>query len=195
MTFLFEPLEASNFRVTSVAIPEVTLAELKTHLGIYEDDFDNQLNNFILPTAQELATQIMGEFISETNVTAYYSRLQENIQLPHREIASITSVTYIDENHQVQTLVNNTDYVVDSTYEFPLITVLNTNYNYSDRFANPVSINYVAGIPQSRQTIAISQAVMILAYDLFYNRGNYANSQQYRATAERLLAPLKRVAV
>lgn len=193
-------LRPNNFRVTAVAASLVTLAEVKTQLHLFEDDFDAQLMTTIIPAATQLAAQIMGEFPYETELSAYYPMFDTNLELPQNEVTSIASIEYRDELHAT-VILPTTDWIFDDTSR-PTTAHIITNSipQLSDRFANPVTVNYVAGFDEDNITPALNVAITILAADMFNNRETYVNgaglgSRLATVTAERLLAPFKRVAV
>lgn len=197
-SFGFQPLAASSYRVTTVETPLITLDELKQHLGIFETDFDTHLTNIIIPTATQLVSNIMGEFGNDTTVAAYYPQFSNEMILPHIHVDSILNVQYYDSAHTLTNLVAGTDFVYDNTAQPPLVRLLTGSPELSDRFDNPVVINYLAFVDSTRYSqTAIVHATAMVAADLWYNRQNTTDRGRSaaRATAERLLAPLKRVSL
>ena len=191
------PLEADNYRTTVVATPLVTLAELKRHLGIFEDDFDTQLSEIIIPAAEQVVSNITGEFQNDTVVQANYLRFSNTLVLPHRFVDSIESVQYYDTADLLTTLPG-ADYIFDTTSRFPQIQIFGDIPEVSSRFGFPVQVSYLAAIDSTRYgQQAIIHAIMMVASDLWYNRTNTADSRMSaaRLTAERILAPLRRVSV
>ncbi len=191
--------QADNFRVIAVAAPLVTLTELKQHLGIYEDDFDGMLSNVIIPASTEIVSNIMGEFATATTVEAYYRNLGTTSVLPHNHVASVSSVQFRNVNHRLVTLVADTDYIFDTTSRPASITLIrdDVDVELSDRFTNPVTITYTADIAESVfDVVAIVQATLMICSDLWNNRSNQTNAySRASVTAERILAPLKRVSI
>ena len=194
----YGPLEATSHRVTTVATPLVTLDELKQHLGIFETDFDTQLQQMILPAATQIVDNIMGEYGNDTIVAAYYRTFSNRIVLPHTYVDSVSSVQYYNESHTLTNLVAGTDYVFDDTAQPPQVVFLTDAPALSDRFADPVVVNYIAFIDSTRYNQeAIVQATLLVAAELWYNRTNTIDGGRGRAavTAERILAPLKRISI
>ena len=192
-------LEASTFRVTAVAAPLVTLAELKLHLGIYEDDFDTMLSTVVIPAATEITSNYMGEFATATTVQAFYPQLGDNYVLPHNHVASITSIQYYDAQHMLTPLMAGTDFIFDTTSSPSYVTIINDSLDIelSDRFQNPIVITYSADISDAVFDVsAVVQATLMIAADLWYNRSNQTTAwSSANITAERILAPLKRVSI
>ena len=189
-------LEASRHQVTQVTAPQVTLQELKDHLQIYEDDFDMQFQNVILPAATEIVNSIMGEYAGATNVAAYYSVFGARMRLPNRQVASIASVQYYNAAHTLATLPT-TSYIFDVTTGNEIV-VIGDFPVLSDRFRDPVVINYVVNVDTNQYNIELLiQATLLVAAELWYNKGDTVEGSRQRAayTAERLLAPIKRVSI
>lgn len=192
-------ITASHFRVTAVADPIVTLDELKLHLGIYEDDFDAMLRNIIIPASTEIVSNIMGEYASATTVQAFYRDIADTIILPHNHVASITSVQYYDDvTHTLMPLTAGTDFIFDTTTQPAVLNVIAEELpSLSPRFENALVVTYSADIADQLFDIsAIVQATMMIAADLWYNRSNQTTAYSRASmTADRILAPLKRVMI
>lgn len=191
----FRPLAADNFRVTTVETPLVTLDELKQHLAIYETDFDTYLSTVVIPTATQLVSNIIGEFPNDTIVAAYYNQFANEMVLPHVYVDSVSSVQYYDTDNVLQNLDGGL-YLFDDTNQPPLVRITGAAPTLFPNRTSPVIVNYVAFVDTTRfNQQAIVHATTMIAADLWYNRSNtvdrgYSNA---RVTADRILAPLKKV--
>lgn len=195
-------LEPTNYKVTvSSVAAEVTLDMLREHLYIYNNDEDSYLSSLIL-TAQEIAHNYLGEFISPSTVQADYTEFDRELVLPHKNVRSVTSVAYLDDSDASNT-VADTMYVLDNTQSpmrNPIVRLRNgedswTSDMLSRDFSAPVSITYEAGIVEDAAfTNAKLHAIMLICADLYRDRENVSPTRYSNAyvTAERILAPHRR---
>ena len=191
-------LEATNFRSTTSAAALVSLDEVKQHVGIYEDDFDSQIRDILIPSATQIVNSIVGEFATSTNVVAFYSNFARNMSIPHNFIDRITAIRYYNTSH-VLTVLPASNYVFDDTVQpHEIVITLEPTPNLSDRFDSPVRIEYEAAIADERfNTNAIKQATLLITADLWNNRESTTENARARAvrTAERILAPITRILI
>ena len=189
------------YRVTGAnTTPLVTLAELKEHLFIYHADYDIYLSRLLL-AGQNAAENFLGEFIGSTGVQASWSR-SGDFTLPHKQVASVNSVTYLDSNDTLQT-IPSTQYVVDRTGDSVVVRPKSSTGGYqitglSKDYANPITINYAAELNTELQSEAVVQAILLYCAGLFNDRENYTKNMvvaKLPMASERLLAPLRRVSI
>lgn len=166
--------------VTGPTSEPVTLAEAKLHLRVDIDDDDALIASLITAAREEFENQA-----DKTLFTTTYKVLRSHwpghphIDLPRaKPLASVTSVTYTDENDVVNTF-SSANYVVD-TNAWPGRIVLRSDASWPSATlaeSNPITITYVAGyastasIPQRYK-----QAILLLVGHWYENREMVATS-------------------
>lgn len=95
------------------------------------------------------------------------------IALPRPPLSSVTSVTYLDGNGDVQTLSSSTEYEID-TGSLPGRVRLRYGASWPSTLHHPhaVTVTYVAGYGDAAAEVpaAIRQALMLLVGHLYENR-------------------------
>ena len=189
------------YRVTGAnTTPLVTLAELKDHLFVYHTDYDAYLTRLLL-AGQNAAETFIGEFIGGTDIQASWSSFGD-LTLPHRQVASVNSVSYLD-NDNTFTTIPSANYVLDQTGDNPVVRATRASGGWqptslSSDYANPVTVDYEAELNEELQTEAVVQAILLYCSGLFNDRENYTKNMvinKLPIASERLLAPLRRVSI
>lgn len=146
----------------------VTVAELKTHLGITHTSHDTMLAD-IIAAASNLAEQytwiVFGSRTLKMNLDYF-----QNTIIPRWPITAITSITYYDYANVQQTLAA-TEYDADLKSFPPRIDFDGEPSTY-DRL-NAVTVNITAGYADVT-TIekGIKQAIKMVCADMYDQRGN-----------------------
>lgn len=107
--------------ISAPDIEPITLDEAKIFLRIDGTDQNDVIESLIIAARQEAEKITRRQFITAT----WELRLDyfpEIIYLPMPSLQSVTSVKYLDYSGTEQTLVENTDYMVDSYSEPARIT-------------------------------------------------------------------------
>ena len=189
------------YRVTGAnTTPLVTLAELKDHLFVYHTDYDAYLTRLLL-AGQQAAENFIGEYIGGTDIQASWSDFSD-LTLPHRQVADINSVTYLDIDNAL-VVVPASDYVFDQTGYNPVVRATRASGGWpsstlSVDYANPITVDYEAEVNEELQTEAVVQAILLYCSGLFNDRENYTKNMvvnRLPLASERLLAPMRRISV
>ena len=189
----------NNTRVTArVATGLVTLAELKEHLNLFDnEDFDDLLTRLI--TVSEHAVEnYTGEYLSNTTIRADYAGFASELILPQRFVSSVSNVTHFDDSNMSVTVPAAT-YLFDNRGAQPAVRLRVgetwTSSMISRDYSNPVSVTYVASIAEGEESETLKQAILMNAAGFFQDRENYVlnqNVNRLHLTAERLVSHLRR---
>jgi uncharacterized phiE125 gp8 family phage protein len=151
--------------ITGPAIEPVTLAEVRTQLGITDASdtaSDTTITRRIIEARQWVEAHIRRALITQT-LEIRQDCFTEHIKLPHPPVVSITSVKYIDTDGTEQTL-SASDYVLD---DYPLVPFIReaygTTWPTTRDEPNAVRVRYVAGYGNASDVPAtIREAIMLL---------------------------------
>ena len=113
--YYLDPILPSQYSVSAASTATiVTLEELRAHLNLFTDTtYDSYLTR-LLRAGQDAAENYLGEYLSLTEVQAFYPRLGERFQLPHRQVDGIASLAYYDSEN-VLTTITGSAYLYDTT--------------------------------------------------------------------------------
>lgn len=170
-----------NKSIVQIGPNIVTFEEVINHLQIPElnaGDSDEIASNSILINNMIQAAQIylndyLGEFVSDTLVSANYKDLSTDFVLDYNYIKSVKNIKYFDETNTEQ-ILNNT-YVLDNTTNPTIVRVDRSapiNVTLSDTLEYPVTVEYTVGVP-SKDTGAydnVKMAVMLIVGEMYNNR-------------------------
>lgn len=101
---------------TAATSEPITLVEAKGHLRIDGSDEDGLLAGYIFAAREFIENETHLRLITQTldyTIDDYWPRvsvrgcMKTRIELPVKPVASITSITYVDENGTTQTLASN----------------------------------------------------------------------------------------
>jgi uncharacterized phiE125 gp8 family phage protein len=152
--------------ITGPAIEPVTLAEVRTQLGITDASdtaSDTTITRRIIEARQWVEGFIRRALINQT-LEIRQDCFTECIKLPHPPVSSITSVKYIDTDGTEQTL-SSTLYVLD---DYPLVPFIREVYGTTWPTArdepNAVRVRYVAGYGANASDVPqlIREAIMLI---------------------------------
>jgi len=173
----------------SATFAPVSVADLKAHLFLFDDDsYDAELS-YILLSAQDIVTDLLGEHISSTTIQCNLQTF-EDACLPHRNILALDSVQYYDATDTLVELAE-ADYYLDDTGVDAKIK-FNTRYTLSTKYDRPLLVSYEAGMSVVPQVLA--QAVLLVSAELFEVRSETTTVQRHRAipVATKLLMKYRR---
>lgn len=171
----------------------VSVAEAKTHLRIessFTDD-DTYIANCISASVQSLEVYMNRKCLNQTLSLYLDSFPPKNVKMPFPiiGITSITSVTYLDNEGEQQTLSSDS-YIVDLASVPQAITFIDTP-EIQDRLSLDVHINFTCGYASANVVPdPIKQAVLIQT--AFYYRTRTPTTDNSRLdSAEALVYPYK----
>ena len=167
-----------GFKITAEATAApVTAENLRNHLLLFGDtSFDTELGAIIL-VAQKLIADEIGEFPSSTTIRQPYNSFSKFMPMRHRFITSISQIQYYDSDDTLQTLSTD-DYLFDEIGADKRVIVTNIPTGaLSSNYPTPIYIDYIAGMDPVPNTV--EQAILICAGELFKNRENTNDTQQY----------------
>lgn len=153
------------------AAEPVTLAEAKTHLRVDNDD-ENSLITILIQAAMELVEQRTGRsLITQTRVAKLdYFPCGDTILLPNGPVASVTSITYYDEDEVSQPL-DSSLYWVDTSSDIARV-VIKESWPSTYSMPNAVTVTYVCGYGASSSYVPkpLKQAMYLILGHLYENR-------------------------
>jgi len=139
----------ATYKVTTQPTLEpITLGELKTRLRITVDEFDDELYD-LLRAGREAVEYDSHRYLVTQTVAMYLDRFpvsSRHIEIRKLPVASVTSVTYIDEDVASQTFASS-KYVTDLDGKPPRIQLLE-NQDWPDTeidYVKAVTVTFVAG--------------------------------------------------
>lgn len=154
------------------AVPEpITLEEAKAHLRVYGADEDAYITALIT-VAREMAEGRINRTIRQRTRAARFRGWNDEFLLPKPPFVSIDTITYADENGQVQTLDATAYYVAaddedaPGTVEFVPGLALPLLY----RRRRPVTVSYLAGYAEGQVPRAILQWMLLAIGALYEHR-------------------------
>lgn len=161
----------------------VSFDEIVEHLQLPElhsSDSDELAINTLhmgnrIQAAQSYLNDYLGEFVSDTVVSANYKDLNSDFILDFNYIKSITDIEYYNENN-VKIAIDN-PYILDNTIRPSIIKVDRStpiNVTLSDTLAYPVCVTYTAGLPQNTDDAYdnVKLAIMMIIGEMYNNRTN-----------------------
>jgi len=131
--------------ITAPTTDPITVEDAKRHMRVDADDDDEYIKSLI-----EMATQwcerIQGRAYITQTLMSKCDAFPEYFLLPRPPLQSVTSITYVDQNGDTQT-VDTSIYVVDTHSEPGRVTLAyDEEWPYDVRaIENAVAITYVAG--------------------------------------------------
>lgn len=172
--------------ITEPSVEPISLEEARTHLGLVAYTTDGHPHDAMvegmISGARTWAEEWSGLSLAvKTYELALDSFPEENeIELEMAPVFDIESVTYVDENLDVQT-IDASDYVLDS-YQRPawVLPAIEFDWPATAAVINAVKIRYRAGFVPVMDTDepdalllpgAIKAAMLLLLGDLYENRG------------------------
>jgi uncharacterized phiE125 gp8 family phage protein len=158
--------------ITPPATEPVSLAEAKAHLRVTGSDEDALITALII-AAREAAEHETGRALITQTWEKTLDMFPEAIELPNPPVQSVTSIKFLDENGDEQTL-SSSSYTLDNASDSrPAWVTPVYGRTWPDTYAevNAVKVRYVAGwanaaaVPQS-----IKQWILLNIGHWFENR-------------------------
>lgn len=173
-------------RITVVTPPTlfpVTLAQARRQIILASDDTsrDDELNDLIAAAVEQWESDTDSCLMARTLRVYLESLSGDEIYLPSRPVASITSILYFDDGNTQQTLSTSV-YDLDQGERSVNLKFNQVWPSLSTRW-DAVQVNYVAGVSSLADVPAIAKrAVMLLiGYYFAKNRGDNDGANDMRA--------------
>jgi uncharacterized phiE125 gp8 family phage protein len=174
----------------------VSVEEAKLHLRLQIDDDNAALGRLIAAARQYLEGICWRAFIHQTWDLYLDEFPDEDIELAKGTLSSVTSITYVDDDGNTQTLAT-TEYLVDAKREPGRIALAyGKSWPSTREQYNAVAVRFVVGYGALASSVpdAIKQAILILVADLYGNRASEVIgtiSAEIRFSAHQLVAPYR----
>lgn len=185
--------------VTPAAITPVSLAEAKLHLRV-----DTSADDALITAAIQAATDHVESYLSAALITRTSAISFRGWPLPGRALdllrpplQSVTSIVYVDQNGDNQTLAS-TVYDVDTKSVRGLVTLADgQSWPSLGAVPNPITVTYVHGYGATVGTVPqpIKSAILLVLGDLYRDReaGSAGVAiNKISTTVEMLLTPYVR---
>lgn len=171
-----------TYLVTDAPVEPVTVAEIKNHLRVTENEEDILIAGLI--TA---ARKLVEQYTRRTLVTQTHRLYLDDfpnvdlIELPFPPLISVTSVIYQDELGNSQTLPQSLYQVDNRSTPGRILLSSDGAWPSTDDCVNAVVIEYVAGYGATGAAVPspIRLAITHLVSHWFENREPYATAQLY----------------
>lgn len=159
-----------RFTVTTAPTVEpVTLADLKEHLRVIDDDEDAKIEA-ILTASRAYVEEHTGRALCTQTITLKLDRFPCRIELPRPPLASVTSITYVDQNGTTQTLSADSYRVSTSGEPGTIDPAYNTAWPSTRAISDAITIVYVAGFGAAAAVPPLYvHAIKLMASHLFDN--------------------------
>jgi uncharacterized phiE125 gp8 family phage protein len=183
--------------ITAPVAEPVALAEQKLHMRVDLADDDGKINALIAAARQRLEIETWRAFMPQTwelYLDAFPT--DSEFELPLAPLASVTYLKYIDQDGVLQTLVADTDYVVDAISDPGRIALAyQAAWPATRSVPNAVVAKFVAGYATAAAVPAsLKLAIQMLASHWYENRepinlGN--NGSELPMTVADLISPYR----
>lgn len=161
--------------VTAPAEEPVSLAEAKTHLRVEHDDDDAYISALI-SAARESAEQYLHRALITQTLKMSLDAFPAVIRLPRSPVQSITSIQYVDDAGETQTL-DASDYRLDKESIVARIEpAYGETWPTTRPVSNAVTVTFVAGYGAASAVPAPVKQAMKLHIGTYYDivRANVA---------------------
>lgn len=163
--------------VTAAESEPITLSEAKNFLRVDHSD-DDQLIAALITAARQMCEEYTRRILVTTTVDEYFDQFPKNMWNGHSNIlylsrgpvASITSVSYVDEIGSTQT-ISSSLYVTDLISEPGRIQSTN-GWTTGAGVVNQVIVRYVVGTDLSAIPKPLIQGMMLVVSDLYDQRND-----------------------
>lgn len=175
------------------ALP-VSLSEAKEHCNEMSSDHDSKLIGFIFAAVASVESYLRRSLITQT-WEIQLDRFYKFMYLPRGPVQSISSLTYIDSEGEIQTLSTG-QYTLDAAHDPPRIfPAYSVSYPSTRDIPAAVRIRYVAGYGSKSHQIPepIRHAIKMIVADLFNNPESSIMeiSRSENPALQMMLAPYK----
>ena len=196
-------MNPNNSRITSpnASSTIVTLTNLKSHLGLYEDSSQDAYLDSILLTAIDRASNYTGYDLEQVERQDLYADFSTTMNLLSRELLnnSIPVITYIATDGSTKTVLASL-YTVDLSTD-PVSIRLNQGSEWptdlSQNVANRITISYSSLLNEENAQALIVHAILMDCAEMYRNRENTTRDSVNKLplSSERLLSNYKKVVV
>jgi uncharacterized phiE125 gp8 family phage protein len=166
--------------ITPPADYPLTLAEVKAHLRVDHTDEDAMITAY-LAGATDHAQKFMGRALITQTLELVLDKFYPQIQIPMPPLQSIVSVKYDDADGAEQTLVENTDYIVDTASQPGWVVPVDETWPTPILSINTVRIRYIAGYAETGSSppvetvpFDIKAAILLMVGSLYAHRETIA---------------------
>ena len=171
----------NNYTLSAAAVLDpVTVGEAKTQLRIESDDYDDEIRKQIKAATDYIQTVEDRQFVTATwigKLDRFPCSIYAEIRLAKSPLASVSSITYVDEDGATQTW-DSGDYRVDTDSEPGRITLAYGEVWPTTRaITNAVSITFVGGQLQANVPQRIKQHLLMVVADWWWNRETASEAQ------------------
>jgi len=187
-----------KYSITRTASPSgepVTLAEAKDHLELIASDttHDTKLARFIATARLKVEDDTNVAILPQSFSLSLdeFPQPDEDIKIPIRPLASVSSITYYDEDNAQQTLAT-TVYAVDVGRRIVHLKY-DQEWPESATVKNAITINFNAGYASlSAVPDIFKQLILVQVALMFEDRGDIMKVNHWENAYERLLPSVKR---
>lgn len=157
--------------ITPAAIEPITLAEVRQHLRLPENEAEDNLLLSLITTARSYCEHYTRRALSEQTQEVYLDRFPsaDPIELPYPPLQSVTEIGYKDSTGE-ELILPATDYLVDVDREpGQVMPVFGTNWPaFTPYPTSPIRIRFVAGYEDL--PVSIRMAMLLLIGHWYENR-------------------------
>jgi len=157
--------------IDTAATEPVTVEECKLWAHIDSDADDTNIA-YMITTARQWAEEYSGRVFLNTTKTLKIDSFKDTMELPGTPLYSVSSITYLDENGDEQTL-SSSIYDVDTTTEPGLVTLAyDESWPTTQMSHNAITITYTSGYGTSASNVPskFKAAIMMLVANMDCHR-------------------------
>ncbi|OPZ41657.1 MAG: Phage gp6-like head-tail connector protein [Bacteroidetes bacterium ADurb.BinA104] len=174
--------------VVRPTLEPVSLAEIKLHLRIDHSDEDEYLKAILIAAREYAETFTRRALLTQTHDICLQNWPDDDfIELPYGNLQSVTSVKYKDTDGTETTLVENTDYIVETNKENCGRVVLPYGVSWPSTVlypSNPITVRFVCGwTKESDVPQTIKAAIKLICSDMYNLRETKTDRQIYENKA------------
>lgn len=150
--------------INPVTTEPITLAEVRQHLRLPEDEAEDTLLLSMITTARSYCEHYTRRALAEQTLEVYLDRFPsaDPIVLPSPPLQSVTEIGFKDSTSE-QTILSPSDYIVDTDCEpGRILPAVGTNWPvFTPHPASPVRIRFVAGYEDLPVPIRLAMLLLI----------------------------------
>ena len=167
--------------ITPVTTEPITLAEVRQHLRLPENETEDNLLLSLITTARSYCEHYTRRALSEQTLEVYLDRFPsaDPIELPCPPLQSVTEIGYKDSNGE-EMILSPSDYLVDTGCELGrILSAVGTNWPaFTPYPTSPVRIRFVAGYEELPVSIRLAMLLLI---------GHWYENREATGTANSLI--------
>jgi uncharacterized phiE125 gp8 family phage protein len=152
------------------ATDPITLADVKQHMRVDGRQEDGYINGLIAAATSYIQNETGRQFVTATFETKF-DGFADTLILPRSPLVSVTSIQYIDEDGDTQTL-DSSYYTVDTASQPGRVNrAYDTTYPNTQDVSNALTVTYTAGYGTASEVPSpIRAAINLLVAHWFENR-------------------------